>query len=56
MRRILAEITSGEFAKEWILENANGRPKFEQMRKEQAGHLIEDVGKRLRGMMPWIKR
>ncbi|HEX9696693.1 MAG TPA: ketol-acid reductoisomerase [Actinomycetota bacterium] len=54
MRTILGEITSGEFAKEWIAENESGRPGFEAMRAEQAGHLIETVGKELRSMMPWI--
>ncbi|HVL89817.1 MAG TPA: ketol-acid reductoisomerase [Actinomycetota bacterium] len=54
MKKILGEITSGEFAKEWIAENESGRPGFEKMRDEQAGHLIEKVGKELRAMMPWI--
>ncbi len=54
MRRILAEITAGQFAKEWILENENGRPTFDRQRQTQASHPIEDVGKQLRSMMPWI--
>lgn len=56
MRRILAEVTSGEFAKEWIIENQEGRPKFDKMRSEQADHRIEEVGKRLRAMMSWIQQ
>ncbi|MDI6892093.1 MAG: ketol-acid reductoisomerase [Actinomycetota bacterium] len=55
MRKILAEIQSGEFAQEWILENQAGRPVFNALRKKEAGHLIEQVGKKLRAMMSWIK-
>jgi ketol-acid reductoisomerase len=54
MRKILGEIQSGEFAKEWIAENENGRPNFNRMREEAAKHPIEAVGARLRAMMPWI--
>ena len=54
MRRILAEIRSGSFAKEWILENKAGRPVFNALRRRAAEHPIEEVGERLRGMMPWI--
>jgi ketol-acid reductoisomerase len=54
MRKILGEIRSGEFAKEWIAENENGRPNFNRMRADAAKHPIEDVGKQLRSMMPWI--
>ncbi|HEX9775367.1 MAG TPA: ketol-acid reductoisomerase [Actinomycetota bacterium] len=55
MKRILEEITSGQFAKEWIAENEAGASSFKRMRAEQAGHQIEEVGKKLRSMMPWIK-
>ena len=55
MRKILEEIQSGEFAREWILENKAGRPVFKALRKKEAEHLIEKVGKALRKMMPWIK-
>jgi ketol-acid reductoisomerase len=55
MKKILGEIQSGEFAREWILENKAGRPEFESMQKREAGHQIEIVGKRLRGMMSWIE-
>ncbi len=55
MRVILEEIQSGEFAREWILENQANRPVFQALRKQEAEHLIERVGKKLRGMMSWIK-
>ncbi len=56
MRKILAEIQSGQFAREWVLENQANRAQFLAMRKRDAEHPIEEVGKRLRGMMSWIKR
>ena len=56
MEEILAEIQSGEFAKEWILENQANRPVFNAQRKAAAEHQIEEVGKRLREMMPWLKK
>lgn len=55
MKKILSEIQSGQFAKEWILENKANRPVFNQARKEAQGHLIEEVGAKLRKMMPWIE-
>ncbi len=55
MRVILEEIQSGEFAREWILENQANRPVFLALQKQSAEHLIEKVGKKLRGMMSWIK-
>jgi len=54
MRQILDEIQSGKFAQEWILENQAGRPVFNALRRKSAEHPIEDVGERLRSMMPWI--
>ena len=54
MKKILGEIQSGEFAKEWIAENENGRPNFNKMREAAAQHPIEKVGAELRAMMPWI--
>ncbi len=54
MKQILSEIQSGEFAREWIAENRAGGENFDRMRKELAGAEIEEVGKDLRGMMPWI--
>lgn len=56
MKKILAEIRSGEFPREWLLENKIGRPVFRQARKECFEHQIERVGKRLRSMMPWLKK
>ncbi len=55
MKKILAEIQSGQFAREWVLENQANRAQFLAMRKRDAEHPIEGVGKRLRGMMSWIK-
>jgi ketol-acid reductoisomerase len=54
MKKILADIQSGEFAKEWIAENRAGGENFQRMREEAAGHQVEEVGKELRDMMPWI--
>ena len=56
MKRILSEIQSGRFAREWILENKAGRPVFNALAKQGEAHPIEVVGKRLRGMMPWLKK
>jgi len=55
MRRILREIQSGQFAKEFIIENQVGRPVFDKLREKERGHPIEEVGKRLRDMMSWIR-
>jgi ketol-acid reductoisomerase len=55
MKRILREIQTGAFAREWILENQAGRPMFEKLRQEQAAHPIESVGRRLRDMMSGIR-
>jgi ketol-acid reductoisomerase len=54
MKQVLADIQSGEFAKEWIAENRAGAENFNRLRDEAAGHQIEKVGKDLRSMMPWI--
>lgn len=56
MKKILKEIQSGEFAREWILENQAGRPVLNALRKKEAEHPIEEIGKKLRAMMPWIKK
>ncbi|HHW30047.1 MAG TPA: ketol-acid reductoisomerase [Syntrophomonadaceae bacterium] len=56
MKRILEEIQNGSFAREWLLENQVGRPVFSAMQKKEAEHLIEVVGKKLRAMMPWLKK
>ena len=55
MRQILAEIQGGSFAGEWILENQAGRPSFNAMKRREAQHPLEIVGKKLRDMMPWLK-
>lgn len=55
MKKILQEVRDGTFAREWILENRAGRPSFLALRKKDAEHPIEAVGKELRSMMPWIK-
>jgi ketol-acid reductoisomerase len=54
MEKILGEIRSGDFAREWIAENEAGRPNFNRMRDQAAKHPIEKVGAELRAMMPWI--
>jgi len=54
MRKILADIQSGEFAKEWIAENRAGGESFQRLRDQAVGHQIEQVGDELRGMMAWI--
>ncbi|NPV27320.1 MAG: ketol-acid reductoisomerase [Firmicutes bacterium] len=56
MKQVLAEIQSGEFAKQWLLENQVGRPMFNALRKKDAEHLIEKVGKELRAMMKWLQK
>jgi ketol-acid reductoisomerase len=54
MEKILSEIQTGKFAKEWILENQAGRPMFQLLASRERDHLIEKVGKNLRKMMSWI--
>ncbi len=54
MKRILAEIQSGDFAREWIAENRAGQENFKRMRAEQAAGQVETTGKELRSMMDWI--
>src|SRR5688572_24988600 len=54
MRRILKEIQSGQFAREWILENKAGAPAFKAMRRRDRQHPLEEVGRRLRKLMTWI--
>ena len=55
MRRVLAEIQSGEFARQWILENMARRPVFNAIDRREKEHLIEKVGHKLRRMMPWLE-
>jgi ketol-acid reductoisomerase len=54
MKRILTEIQTGQFARDWVLENRADQASFKAMRRRNAEHPIEKVGEKLRGMMPWI--
>jgi ketol-acid reductoisomerase len=56
MKRILEEIQSGAFAKEWMLENQANRPVFNALTRRGEEHPIEDVGRRLRALMPWMSK
>lgn len=56
MKKILGEIQSGQFAKEWLTENLVGRPTFNAIARRQADHQIEEVGHRLRSHMSWINQ
>jgi ketol-acid reductoisomerase len=56
MRKILGEIQDGSFAKEWVAEDAAGRPNFTKLQAEGEQHPIEDVGRKLRGLMSWVDR
>jgi ketol-acid reductoisomerase len=55
MKRMLEEVQTGSFAKEWILENRVGRPVFNALRKKEAEHPIEAIGQKLRSMMGWLQ-
>ena len=55
MRQVLAEIQDGSFAERWLDENSNGREQFMAMRKKDADHQIEQVGRELRSMMTWLE-
>ncbi|MFN9858841.1 MAG: ketol-acid reductoisomerase, partial [Pseudanabaena sp.] len=56
MKKILSEIQSGQFAREFVLENQAGKPGFTAMRRQEAEHQIESVGKELRSMFSWLKK
>lgn len=56
MQKMLKDIQSGKFAREWIKENKEGRPVFNELLKKGDEHPIEEVGKRLREMMPWMEK
>jgi len=56
MKRVLADIQSGRFARDWVLENKAGQPSFKATRAINAAHPIEEVGEKLRAMMPWIAK
>jgi ketol-acid reductoisomerase len=56
MKTMLRAIQTGEFAKDWILENQAGRPTLNAYRQEHQELLLEKVGRELRDMMPWLKK
>ncbi len=56
LKKILHEIQTGEFAREWLVENIAGRPKFLALRRLEAAHQAEKVGQQLRSLMPWLKK
>lgn len=56
MREVLDEVQNGTFAREWVVENLVGRPAFSAMRRRQASHPIESVGRVLRSKMAWLQR
>ncbi len=56
MKKVLKEVQDGTFAKNWLVENQVGRPYFRAKRRIEAGHQLEAVGKKLRGMMSWLKK
>jgi ketol-acid reductoisomerase len=55
MKKVLSEIQSGQFAHEWMAENASGRHNFDAKLEADKNHQIETVGKKLRGDMSWMK-
>jgi len=55
MRTILSEIQSGEFARQWVAEHAAGKPSFNAFREQASAHQVEEVGARLRTLMPWLR-
>jgi ketol-acid reductoisomerase len=56
MKKILKEVQSGKFAREWIKENKSGRPVYNDLSQKESRHPIEKVGAQLRSMMPWMKK
>jgi ketol-acid reductoisomerase len=54
MKRVLSDIQTGKFARDWVLENKAGQASFKATRANLAQHQIEEVGTKLRAMMPWI--
>jgi len=56
MKKVLKEIQEGSFAKEWILENQAGRPRYNAIKRIDSEHPVEIVGKELRSQMPWLKK
>ena len=56
MKKVLTELQEGKFARDWVLENQAGQPSFKATRRAEAEHPIEQVGEKLRAMMPWIAK
>jgi ketol-acid reductoisomerase len=56
MKRVLDDIQAGRFVRDWMLEVGAGKPNFNAIRRRNAEHPIEEVGARLRAMMPWIAK
>ena len=56
MKRVLTDIQTGKFARDWMLENKAGKPSFKAKRRLSAEHPIEAIGAKLRAMMPWIAK
>jgi len=56
MKRVLSDIQLGRFTRDWMLENKVGQTNFKAMRRAMSAHPIEEVGAKLRGMMPWISK
>ena len=56
MGKILKEIRSGKFAKQWIAENAGGRKEYNRLMQADLDHQLESVGKELRARMPWLEQ
>ena len=56
MKRVLADIQDGRFAKDWLSENQVGRPTYNARKRQDSEHLIEEVGAKLRGMMSWLDK
>jgi ketol-acid reductoisomerase len=56
MKKVLEDIQSGRFARDWMLENKVNQASFKATRRRLAEHPIEEVGEKLRGMMPWIRK
>ena len=54
MKRVLNDIQEGRFVRDWVLECKAGQPSFKAIRRRNAEHSIEEVGEKLRAMMPWI--
>ncbi len=56
MRKVLKEVQEGKFAKDWLVENQVNRPYFNAKRRIESEHQVEVVGRKLRGMMSWLKK